>query len=63
MLEENLLAWLKADNVHDAQLVASFISWAIFGTCLQWVGSDTGITIEETIETVYSLVERVLRDE
>lgn len=59
VLYETFYGWLATRP--DRHLVAGYLSWAIFGTCLQQVGSGESAEIAQLKAAVHQLTQAVLQ--
>ncbi len=58
---EYLVCWLREESgAGDADLLATYLSWAIFGVGLEWVGNRSNQNVEETADHLYQLVQKTL---
>lgn len=58
---EQLLAWLRTDpDQADPELTAAFLSWAIFGAGLEWVGNRPAPDVDDVARRMVVLVEATL---
>lgn len=61
---EYLAQWLAADPPPaGVELTATYVSWAIFGVGLEWIGNRSDQDVETTAVQLYNLVERSLRQD
>lgn len=55
---EYLVFWLRDQPLAtDAELLATYLSWGIFGVGLAWIGNRSDQDIEETAVQLYELVQ------
>ncbi len=63
VLNEKLFAWLSSDgNIKDPELVATFLSWAVFGTAMEIDSTQITGEVEALAERIYRLAIRLLDD-
>lgn len=61
VVNEQILAWLRADpDRDDPDLTAAFLSWAIFGAGLEWVGNRAAPDADDIARRMVVLVETTL---
>lgn len=61
VVSEQLLGWLRADpGQADPELTAVFLSWAIFGVGLQWVGNQLAPDVDDIARRMVALIEAAL---
>ncbi|MCA9971267.1 MAG: TetR/AcrR family transcriptional regulator [Anaerolineales bacterium] len=58
---EHLVGWLQVESAADVALLATYLSWGIFGVGLAWVGNRSDQAVEETAVRLYHLVQATLR--
>lgn len=58
---EQLRNWFHVNpTTTNADLTATYVSWAIFGAGLEWIGNRSTSNIEDTAEEIFVLVEKTL---
>lgn len=58
---ETLGGWLQdRPDVGNAELTATYLSWAIFGAGLEWISNRSVQAVEETAADIFMLVQKTL---
>ncbi len=58
---EQLCHWFsEGASVKNAELTATYISWAIFGVGLDWIANRSTQSIDDTAAEIFELVEKTL---
>lgn len=60
---EKLTEWLQGRRgIKNAELTATYLSWAIFGAGLEWIGNRSVQAVDETATAICTLVEKTLQN-
>jgi hypothetical protein len=58
---ETLTEWLQGRrDIENAELTATYLSWAIFGAGLEWIGNRPAANIDDIATEILLLVQKTL---
>lgn len=61
VVNEQLSQWFHESlDIENAELTATYLSWAIFGVGLEWIGNRSTQAVDDTAEEIFALVENTL---